>query len=98
MHIKNRLISVAAVVAMAAALFFGSTMEMRTVGEEDTEGSHLWFEKTDTIYFWYTDDAMTNFINSAAVAFGERENVRVIPVLTEDSEYLEALNHHRLPA
>ncbi len=92
MHIKNRLISVAAVVAMAAALFFGSTMEMRTAGEEDTEGSHLWFEKTDTIYFWYTDDAMTNFINSAAVAFGERENVRVIPVLTEDSEYLEALN------
>jgi len=38
MHIKNRLISVAAVVAMAAALFFGSTMEMRTAGEEDTEG------------------------------------------------------------
>jgi maltose-binding protein MalE len=96
MHIKNRLISVAAVVAMAAALFFGSTMEMRTVGEEDTEGSHLWFEKTDTIYFWYTDDAMTNFINSAAVAFGERENVRVIPVLTEDSEYLEALNQASL--
>ncbi len=96
MHIKNRLISVAAVVAMAAALFFGSTMEMRTAGEEDTEGSHLWFEKTDTIYFWYTDDAMTNFINSAAVAFGERENVRVIPVLTEDSEYLEALNQASL--
>ena len=94
MHIKNRLISVAAVVAMAAALFFGSTME--TAGEEDTEGSHLWFEKTDTIYFWYTDDAMTNFINSAAVAFGERENVRVIPVLTEDSEYLEALNQASL--
>ena len=96
MHIKNRLISVAAVVAMAAALFFGSTMEMRTAGEEDTEGSHLWFEKTDTIYFWYTDDAMTNFINRAAVAFGERENVRVIPVLTEDSEYLEALNQASL--
>lgn len=96
MHIKNRLISVAAVVAMAAALFFGSTMEMRRVEEEDAEGSHLWFEKTDTIYFWYTDDAMTNFINSAAVAFGEREDVRVIPVLTEDSEYLEALNQASL--
>lgn len=94
MHLKKRLISVAAVVAMAAALFYGSTLEMRTVEEESSSLS--WFEKTDTIYFWYSDDAMTNFINSAAVAFGEREGVRVIPVLTEDSEYLEALNQASL--
>lgn len=94
MHLKKRLISVAAVVAMAAALFYGSTLEMRTVEEESSSLS--WFEKTDTIYFWYSDDAMTNFINSAAVAFGEQEGVRVIPVLTEDSEYLEALNQASL--
>ncbi len=96
MLLNKRFLSVAAVVAMAAALFYGSTLEMRTVVEEDTGGSHLWFEKTDTIYFWYTDEAMTNFINSAAVTFGEQEDVRVIPVLTEDSEYLEALNQASL--
>lgn len=96
MQFNKRLISVAAVVAMAAALFYGSTREMRTVEEENAERPHLWFEKTDTIYFYYTDDAMTNFINSAAVTFGEREDVRVIPVLTADSEYLEALNQASL--
>lgn len=96
MQFNKRLISVADVVAMAAALFYGSTREMRTVEEEDAGRPHLWFEKTDTIYFYYTDDAMTNFINSAAVSFGEREDVRVIPVLTADSEYLEALNQASL--
>lgn len=96
MQLNKRLISVAAVVAMAAALFYGSTLEMRTAEEEEAERPHLWFEKTDTIYFYYTDDAMTNFINSAAVSFGEREDVRVIPVLTGDSEYLEALNQASL--
>lgn len=94
MQLNKRFISVAAVVAMAAALFYGSTLEIRTAEEE--ESPHLWFEKTDTIYFYYTDDSMTNFINSAAVTFGEREDVRVIPVLTEDSEYLEALNQASL--
>lgn len=96
MQLNKRLISVAAVVAMAAALFYGSTLEMRTAEEQDAGGRHLWFEKTDTIYFWYTDEAMTNFINSAAVTFGEKEDVRVIPVLTADSEYLEALNQASL--
>ncbi|MCM1064846.1 MAG: extracellular solute-binding protein [Eubacterium sp.] len=96
MQLNKRLISVAAVVAMAAALFYGSTLEMRTAEEEDTESHHRWFEKTETIYFYYTDDSMTDFINSAAVTFGEREDVRVIPVLTADSEYLEALNQASL--
>lgn len=35
---------------------------------------------------------MTNFLNSAAVSFGEKEDVRVIPVLTSQEEYLETLN------
>ncbi len=94
MHLKKRLISVAAVVAMAAALFYGSTLKMAAVQEEEHAAS--WFEKTDTIYFWYSDDAMTNFISSAAVTFGEREGVRVIPVLNEESEYLETLNQASL--
>lgn len=94
MHFKEKLISVAAVVAMAAALFYGSTLEMRAEQEEDS--GVFWFEKTDTIYFWYSDDSMTNFINNAAVTFGEREGVRVIPVLHEESEFLEALNQASL--
>lgn len=96
MQLNKKIKSVAAVAAMAAALYYGSTMEMRMAAEGDGAGGHLWYEKTETIYFWYTDEAMTNFINSAAVTFGEREDVRVIPVLTGASEYLEALNRASL--
>ncbi len=55
-----------------------------------------WFGRKETIYFWYSDDTMTNYINSAAVSFGEEEGVRVIPILTSDSEYLEAINQASL--
>ncbi len=90
MHLKKRLIAVAAVLVMAAAVLYGSTFV--TGDTEETDASLTWKTEKETIYFWYSDDNMTNFINSAAVSFGEREGVRVIPVLTSESEYLEAIS------
>ncbi|MCH5340202.1 MAG: extracellular solute-binding protein [Acetatifactor sp.] len=92
MHLKKRLIAVTAVVAMAAALLYGGTREPA----EPEESLLSFFNRKETIYFWYTDDTMTDFVNSAAVTFGEREDVRVIPVLASDSEYLEAVNQASL--
>lgn len=90
MHLKKRLFSVAAVVAMAAAMLFGGIFGSDT---EETDNPLTWLgSQKETIYFWYSDETMTNYLNSAAVAFGEQEGVRVIPVLTSDSEYLEAVN------
>jgi len=94
MNRKRRLIAAAVAVAFAAVLFYGSTLDIGTDPEEIGQSS--WFDRKDTIYFWYSDDALTHFVNSAAVAFGERENVHVIPVLTSDSEYLEAINRASL--
>lgn len=90
MHWKKRLLSVAAVFIMAVAVLYGSTLEMS--GAEEGANPFRWFDQKETIYFWYSDETMSNFINNAAVSFGEREGVRVIPVLTSDSEYLEAIN------
>lgn len=95
MHFKSKLIATAAVIAMAAAAMFGSTFTINI--EEEKVRPVSWFSADkETIYFWYSDDTMTNYINSAAVSFGEREGVRVIPVLTSDSEYLEAINYETL--
>lgn len=80
--------------AFAAAVFYGGTLDVGTEPEKIEELS--WFNREETIYFWYTDEALTYFVNSAAVTFGERENVHVIPVLTADSEYLEAINRASL--
>lgn len=90
MVFKKRLLAVAAVLALAAAVIYGSTQELRTDGV--TESPLSWLSRKETIYFWYSDESLANFVNSAAVSFGEREKVRVIPVFTPENEYLEALN------
>ena len=94
MHFKHKIIAVAAVVCMTAAAVYGSTRQMTGASEHRT-GLSL-FERKETLYFWYSDDTMTDFINSAAVSFGEKTGTRVIPQLTSDSEYLEAINRESL--
>lgn len=93
MFLKKKIIATAAVIAMAAAALYGSTMEL---GSQEDGESMSWFGRRESIYFWYTDDSLTNYINSAAVSFGEQEGVRVIPILTSDSQYLEAINEASL--
>ncbi len=94
MSLKKKLISTVAVIAMAATALYGSTMEISGVGEADSRFS--WIGEKETIYLWYADDTLTNYLNGAAVAFGAEEDVRVIPILASDSEYLEAINRASL--
>ena len=94
MGLKKRLTAAAAVVVMAASVFFAS---MLGAGEtEEKEMPLTWYGQKETIHFWYYDEALTNFLNSAAVAFGEREGVRVLPELVSENEYLEAINRASL--
>lgn len=79
---------------MAATLLFGSTLPQTEEEEKNVIAS--WFDHRETIYFWYSDENLTNFVNSAAVSFTEKEDVRVIPILTSDSQYLEAINQASL--
>ena len=94
MHLTKRFGAVAAVAVMAAAVLWGGILY--TAEPESDNAPLQWFDRKETIYFWYSDEAMTNYINSAAVAFGEKEDVRVIPVHISNSEYLEALNEASL--
>lgn len=96
MSFGKRLIAAAAVAVFGAAVLHGSTRMPADAGS-GTEQQDFWSNiKKETIYFWYSDDGLTNFINNAAVSFNERENVRVIPVLTSANEYLEAVNNASL--
>ncbi len=95
MSFKKRLIAVAAIIVMAAAVLYGVSAKPEDVPEAVSD-SLSWYERKETLYFWYSDEAMTNFINSVAVDFGEQNDVRVIPVLASESEYLEAINNASL--
>lgn len=94
MYLKKRFFAVLAVIVLAAAVLYGSTLEFRS--NDEAEGPLFWFNRKETIYFWYSDEKLSDFVNNAAVAFGEKENVRVLPVLVSDNEYLEALNQASL--
>ena len=94
MHLKQRIIAVLALICMVGACVAGSRFDM--TGADDGFAGLSVFNRKDTIYFWYEDDTMTDFFNSAAVAFGKERDVRVIPVLTQDSEYLEKVNEASL--
>ncbi|HKM33199.1 MAG TPA: extracellular solute-binding protein [Lachnospiraceae bacterium] len=89
MGLRKRLLAILAIVCVLAGIIYvgESGIAVKKKNEAD-----LLFRNKETIYFWYSDDTMTDFINSAAVSFGEKEDVRIIPVLTSDSEYLEAVN------
>lgn len=95
MYFGKRLVRAAAVVALAAFALYGSLREMSTE-QEPLLGSLGDLSAKETIYFWYTDETMTSLLNSAAVTFGEENQVRVLPVLVSSNEYLEAINEESL--
>lgn len=91
MGFGKRLAAAAVVIVFGAAVLYGS-IQVPASAVSDGDDPDIWHNKKETIYFWYSDDNLSNFINNAAVSFNERENVRVIPVLTSANEYLEAVN------
>ena len=58
----------------------------------------VWTSKKETIYVWYVDAALEKYLSSAAVAFGEKEGVRVIPVLKDNLSFLEDINQATMDA
>lgn len=103
MHLKNRLLAILAVLGVVALMFYFSTLEIEKAPEaidEEIETS-MEEDKIATLHFWYSDESMSDYINSAAVAFGEKYDARVFPHLVSDSAYLEAINqatlHEQMP-
>ena len=91
MHLRKRMLAMTAVVFMAVFAMLAGNIPMEDTGEKNVPD--FIDDHKKTIYFGYSDDSLTSYINSAAVAFGEREDVHVIPVLLDDNSYLETINN-----
>ena len=92
MHFKQRLLSILLVVIMLSGTIIGSNGIITWKTEETQEAETVWTSRKETIYIWYVDAALENYINRAAVVFGEQEGVRVIPVLKDTMVLLEDVN------
>lgn len=93
MHFKTKLFTILLLILAVTGIFVFSTKSpFYDTAEEETEFAEEMNHDKDTIYFWYSDEAMADYFNSAAVVFGEKYGVRVMPKLVSASEYLEAMN------
>lgn len=96
MSLKKRIVGAAAAICMTLAVV-GVSLSGMTISQE-MEESIFARNRKETLYFWYTDEALTDYLNSAAVAYGEQNDVRIIPVLVSGLEYLEQINTASLQA
>ncbi len=95
MSLKKRLTAVG-VIAVAAALTFGVAKSGRQITEK--RENTVFNNGKETLYLWYTDEALSSYLSSAAVAYSETHDVRVMPVLEGGPEYLENINRASLEA
>lgn len=89
MSLKKRLTAVG-IIAIAAALTFGIARSGRQITEK--QENTIFTDEKETLYLWYTDEALTSYLSGAAVAYNENHDVRIVPVLESGLEYLENIN------
>lgn len=93
MGFKKRLFAAGIVLCvLAGELFAGS----RAVTQLEETERHSSFFARDTLYFWYTDEALKDFLNSAALDYYEKTGYRIVPEHHSGLEYLEAINEESL--
>lgn len=63
-----------------------------TESSSDSATPSLGGLKKETLIIWYTDDALTEFLNNRALAFYDETDIRVETKLVSGLEYLEEIN------
>lgn len=97
MSYKKGIYAALFIIALAAGAIVGGRSGMQTKNEQEQAQQESFLKKKkDTLRLWYTDESLTDYLNAAAVAYGEQSDMRVETVLVDDSEYLEAVNEASL--
>ncbi|WP_029230858.1 sugar ABC transporter substrate-binding protein [Butyrivibrio sp. VCB2006] len=88
MKLRIRIFSI----ILIACTLAGTIVYARS-GQSIFENRSLFPKTRTTVRLWYTDDSLTSYLQSKAVAYSENnQNVRIEPVLVSGTEYLEAIN------
>lgn len=98
MTLKKRLITILVVVLLVGGIYVTGRIGMTIYQDEETEAEDdSLFGHRETLYLWYADEALTDYLNSVAVSYSEyQDDVRVVPVYTSGLEYLETINQASL--
>lgn len=87
------------VIALAAVGIFWIGKSGLTIREKQPEEETVFTgHDKDTLYLWYTDDALTEYLASAAVTYNEEHDTRIVPVLQSGLNYIETINESSIEA
>ncbi len=89
MEFGKRITALLILTIFLACVVCGASGEIRRTPGNDPASS--WINREDTIYLWYTDDNLTNYLNHVAVDFGDKENVHVLPYLIDRDGYMKKI-------
>lgn len=94
---KKRLMAILLIALAAAGIFAIGKSGMPVKEKEQQEEASLFDgNNKDSIYLWYTDDALTTYLSSAAVAYNETHDARIVPVLESGLDYVETINRNSI--
>lgn len=93
MSLKKRLTAIG-IIALCAGLIFAIAKSGIEITKKEEKLSFSGGK--ETLYLWYTDEALTSYLSSAAVTYNETHDVRIVPVLQSGLEYLEKINQTSL--
>lgn len=98
MTLRKRLITILVIALCVGGVYAAGHFRLPVRQSEETETEDdVLFGHRETLYLWYTDEALTDYLNSVAVAYSEyQDEVRVMPVYTSGREYLETVNQASL--
>ncbi|MCM1122839.1 MAG: sugar ABC transporter substrate-binding protein [Eubacterium sp.] len=98
MTLKKRLTTILVIALCAGAIYGVGKLGIMVPGNGETEvEDDSLFGHRETLYLWYTDEALTDYLSSVAVSYSEyQDDVRVVPVYTSGREYLETINQASL--
>ncbi|MCQ2498416.1 MAG: sugar ABC transporter substrate-binding protein [Lachnospiraceae bacterium] len=96
---KKRLLSALLVLLLAAAAIVVACLKIpfKSVEGDDGEAVDVVYDK-ETVYLWYSDDALTDYLNAACVQYNEEHGTRIVPSLQSPLEYLNNINKTSIEA
>ena len=94
MTLKKRLGMILAIAAVAAGVYGVGKAGIAIKQTQEPQESENLFGHRETLYLWYTDEALTDYLGSVALSYSEyQDEVRIVPVYSSGLEYLETIRH-----
>ncbi len=84
MTTKRKIVSLGCILALIGAAYVGAKVIPDLRSGSMPRGK-------DTLYLWYTDEALTDYLTNASASYYEEHGVPVLPVLKDGLEYTESI-------